>query len=83
MRRTQGAAIANSTARVRPAKPYEGFPLFPHAIRRWAKMTRGKLRYFGLWADIDARLAKLPSPITSSRTSLRSLLVQACLDLRM
>jgi integrase len=52
---------SNSTpaaAQSKPAKPYPEFPLFAHAAGVWAKKIRGKLHYFGPWADPDGALKK-------------------------
>src|SRR5947209_14614956 len=42
----------------KPAKPYPDFPLTAHPAGYWCKKIRGKLHYFGPWADPDGALKK-------------------------
>src|SRR5438477_8878640 len=43
---------------VKPSKPYPEFPLTAHPAGYWCKKIRGKIHYFGPWADPDGALAK-------------------------
>ncbi|WP_425616803.1 tyrosine-type recombinase/integrase [Anatilimnocola sp. NA78] len=43
-------------SKVRPDKPYPEFPLTAHPCGQWCKKIRGRLRYFGPWADWQAAL---------------------------
>src|SRR5271165_2996324 len=50
---------ANSMAATKPSKPAKPSPTFPltaHPAGYWCKKIRGKLHYFGKWADPDSAL---------------------------
>lgn len=42
--------------RSRPNKPYPTFPLTPHPNGQWCKKIRGRVRFFGVWADPKSAL---------------------------
>ena len=56
--RFQGSTPAKIASQEKPAKPSDDFPLFPHDSGQWAKKVKGKLHYFGPWADPDAALKR-------------------------
>lgn len=52
------ARVSAKSKNGKPDKPYDNFPLFPHANGWWAKKIRCKLHYFGRWDKPDAALEK-------------------------
>lgn len=47
-----------SKQRRKPGKPYPSFPLTAHNNGRWCKKIRGKVHFFGVWADPEGALAQ-------------------------
>jgi integrase len=55
---SNSTAAAKSAKPAKPAKPYPDYPLTPHPAGQWCKKVRGKMHYFGPWADPDDALAR-------------------------
>ncbi len=57
--------------RTKPAKPYRDFPLTANGNGQWSKKIRGKVWYFGPWADPNAavsRYLKVKDDLMAGRT---------------
>ncbi|MCH8042239.1 MAG: tyrosine-type recombinase/integrase [Planctomycetes bacterium] len=50
---------AAKAGKIKPKKPSDSFPLFPHATGRWCKKVRGQFCYFGKVADDPEGVAAL------------------------
>ena len=76
---------ARTSKPTKPAKPHPDFPLTAHPTGRWCKKVRGKLHYFGPWADSQSALelwieqkddllaGRVPRPKGRSGPTLREL----------
>lgn len=54
--KAKNSTPAEKIKATKPKKPYEGFPLTAHPRGAWCKKVKGKIWYFGPWADPDAAL---------------------------
>ncbi|HQX48936.1 MAG TPA: hypothetical protein PLY87_24675 [Planctomycetaceae bacterium] len=51
------------TKPIKPAEPYQEFPIFAHASGQWAKKIKGKMWYFGVWENPEAAYETYESQI--------------------
>ena len=58
MSKAHPTAPAAPVKPAKPGKPYPEFPLTAHPAGYWCKKIRGKIHYFGPWADPDGALDK-------------------------
>ena len=50
--------MPGTSARKKPCKPHPNFPLTANGNGQWSKKIKGKVYYFGSWADPDAALKR-------------------------
>src|SRR5438445_8574186 len=58
MSEPHSTAPGSSGKNAKPSKPYPEYPLTAHPVGQWCKKIRGKIHYFGPWADPDGALQK-------------------------
>jgi integrase len=56
MSRAHSTTPAPAAKAAKPPKPYPDFPLTAHPAGYWCKKIRGRLYYFGKWADPEGAL---------------------------
>jgi len=52
------AILSSDSTRKKPKKPHPDFPLTANGNGRWSKKIKGKVYYFGPWADPDGALKR-------------------------
>ena len=52
------SSVPSSARSAKPLKPRPDFPLYAHGSGMWAKKVRGRIHYFGPWANPEAALEK-------------------------
>jgi integrase len=66
--------------RLKPKKPYPSFPLTAHPNGQWCKKIRGRVHFFGVWAEPEAALQRyhaLAADLHTGRTPRASTLSHA------
>lgn len=64
---------------VKPEKPTEDFPLFPHAVGKWAIKIKGSTKYFGRWEDPDGALQEYRAWLDGGTKSVSGIsIARAC-----
>jgi len=75
----------SSSLKAKPKKPFPTFPLTAHPNGQWCKKVRGKVRFFGVWADpksaleeynrqaADLHAGRVPAMRASDRLTVKEL----------
>jgi hypothetical protein len=70
---------------VKPKKPHPSFPLTAHPNGQWCKKIRGRVHFFGVWADAEGALERYhaeAADLHAGRTPLASTLSHSGLTVK-